>query len=90
MSLERRTFLGYMAAAASTAAVGTLVGCEEDGQARRRFRRSPDEWGEVRRRFPVDPEYIHLAGLLIATRLTPGLLNDPAEIDATLAVIDDL
>lgn len=68
MSIRRRKFLGYVGAAAAASVVSTW-GCSREGPTRQRWwsRGSGDSWDEIRRRFRLDPDYIHMAGLLIAS-----------------------
>jgi isopenicillin-N epimerase len=73
MTIDRRRFLGYAAAGTAAAAAAVVAGCGDDsgreGAWWRRDRR--DDWDDVRRLFTVDREYIHLAGLLIASHPRP-------------------
>lgn len=63
--IERREFLGAVGAAA---AATLLVSCNgDDREVRHRRRVADGEWEDVRRRFPIDRDYIHLAGLLITS-----------------------
>jgi isopenicillin-N epimerase len=71
MPLSRRKFLASAAGAcASATALGGLAACGGDPQSAPR-RRTRDEWDRVRDRIRVDPNYIHLAGLLIASHPEP-------------------
>lgn len=69
--LDRRRFLGAMGTAL---AVGSLPGCDgSDRTTRRRGTDAEDDprWEEVRSRFRIDPEWVHMAGLLIASHPAP-------------------
>jgi isopenicillin-N epimerase len=72
MTLTRRDFL---VTAGTLTAVGTLTStanCSPGPEpAPWGTRRSRDEWDRVRARIPVAPDYIHLAGLLIASHPQP-------------------
>lgn len=66
MSLNRRDFLFT---AGLGAAGSTLFGAEayaREARERPRPAGGGDEWDEVRARFAIDPEYVHLAGMLLA------------------------
>lgn len=68
--LGRRRFLGYLGAAAAAGATASLPGCGRDEEGRPEPAggwEGEEEWREVRRRFRLDPEYVHLAGLLLAS-----------------------
>jgi len=67
MSLARRDFLAW----AGAGVVATLAGCDADEAGRRRFLKRGDDWGAVRRAFPLSRDHIHLAGLLIASHPSP-------------------
>lgn len=43
----------------------------QDSAVRRFHKRDDQEWKAVRAQFPLDPKYIHLAGLLIASQPAP-------------------
>lgn len=71
MDIGRRQFLeraGVLAAAASTITCSGSAEPDSRSRARRIDNGGDDpEWQAVRQRFAVDPGWIHLAGLLIAT-----------------------
>jgi isopenicillin-N epimerase len=75
--VDRREFLGYLGVAAAAPATLSAAGCDGDDRRGRWRREAGDEWDSVRGLFVTDPEYIHLAGLLISTH--------PRELAATIA-----
>jgi isopenicillin-N epimerase len=73
MPLSRREFLGAGAALSVAVAAGG-AGCARmgpDDLPRERRYRGRDEWERIRNAFQVDPEYVHMAGLLIASHPEP-------------------
>jgi isopenicillin-N epimerase len=84
-AIERREFLAVGAAAAVLAACGP----EDRGPVRRRRSASSAEWETVRRRFALDPEYIHMAGMLLAShprRVQEAAAEYRRELDSNPAV----
>jgi isopenicillin-N epimerase len=83
--LDRRDFLAATATALAAVAVG---GCAREPRPGRVPPRGDDEWEQVRARFRLDPERIHMAGMLLAshpravheaiTRYREELDRDPA------------
>ena len=70
--MERRNFFR---AATAAAVIGLVPGCRNgDGGGRRETREAAGRWGEVRRRFIVDDELVHMAGMLIAPH--PDIVRD--------------
>jgi isopenicillin-N epimerase len=70
---------GATLAGATLAGGFVAAGCAANGEARRRRPIHPTgEWGEVRELFDLDPELIHLAGLLLSSHPEPvrDLLQD--------------
>lgn len=67
--MERREFLASVGAAAAVATgAAALAGCNGDGEGGRRRRRvGAGEWQGLRRRFGLDPDTIHLAGMLLTS-----------------------
>jgi hypothetical protein len=64
-NLERRQFFGALAAGA--AGLG-LIGCRAaQGQVPAAALPPADEWARVCAEFSLSPEYIHLAGFLLAS-----------------------
>lgn len=70
MPIDRREFLASATAAAVFTLIPAPAACARDPQRVPR-RRQDDEWAQVRAQFRLDPEYIHLAGLLIASHPAP-------------------
>src|SRR6185295_17634522 len=67
--LERRQFFGTLAA--TTAGLG-LLGCQAaQAQAPAAALPPADEWARVRAEFNVSPDYVHLAGFLLASHPRP-------------------
>ncbi len=71
MNLNRRDFLVSAGALAGAASLGPLAGCAPGPEPAAWRRRGRDEWSDVRDRIPVTGEYVHLAGLLIASHPLP-------------------
>lgn len=67
MTSSRREFLTLAGAALAAA---SLPGCGDD-EAARRGPGDGTRWGRVRGRFRLDPGYIHMAGLLLASHPDP-------------------
>jgi selenocysteine lyase/cysteine desulfurase len=68
-NLERRQFFGALAA--TTAGLGVL-GCRAaQAQAPAAALPPADEWARVRAEFNVSPDYVHLAGFLLASHPRP-------------------
>jgi selenocysteine lyase/cysteine desulfurase len=68
--LERRQFFGLLAA--STAALSSQLGCQAaSGQTPAATAPAGDEWQRVRAEFSVSPDYLHLAGFLLASHPRP-------------------
>ncbi|CAN5655868.1 aminotransferase class V-fold PLP-dependent enzyme [soil metagenome] len=68
MSFTRRDFLLSAGALASASALGPLTSCAQPAESLALHRaRQDDQWSHIRARFRASPEYIHLAGLLIAS-----------------------
>jgi isopenicillin-N epimerase len=67
MSLSRRDFLTSAGALAAVASVGPLAACAQSPASAPWRRGGRDGWSEVRDRIPVSRDYVHLAGLLIAS-----------------------
>lgn len=73
--LDRRHFLATAGVIAVGSAVG-LPGCrteQRESRPRRQRRAEPgtDTWEGIRAHFQLDPEYVHMAGLLLASHPTP-------------------
>jgi isopenicillin-N epimerase len=75
VSLNRREFLVSAGALAAAGAVLPAAACggreQGNGAWRRPRRRRGDEWAQIQADFAIDPAYIHLAGLLIASHPRP-------------------
>jgi isopenicillin-N epimerase len=69
-SLERRQFLGVLAATAA-------IGCREAQAQALASAAASDEWARVRAEFNVTPDYVHLAGFLLASH--PRSVRDAIE-----------
>jgi isopenicillin-N epimerase len=68
-NLERRQFFGTLAA--TSTALG-LLGCQAaQAQAPAAALPPADEWARVRAEFNVSPDYVHLAGFLLASHPRP-------------------
>ena len=65
--MDRRSFLTR---AGAVAAAGPLVGALPSPRAEARPP-APDDWEAVRAHFELDPDWIHMAGLLLASHPTP-------------------
>lgn len=95
MQLSRREFLSAAGSAAAAATLGgAATACAaEPGAAPAPGRLgAPDEWERVRARIPVDPSYIHLAGMLIAAHPEPvarAIERHRAGLDANPALYVD-
>jgi isopenicillin-N epimerase len=76
MSLSRREFLVSAGAVASLGAVGPLASCAQGTALSPRGNGSAGSWAEIRDRFAVSREHVHLAGLL--------LTSHPAPVDAAV------
>ncbi len=70
--LERRQFFGLLAstAALSTAALGSM-GCQAVSAQPPAAVPPADEWDRVRAEFSLAPDYVHLAGFLLASHPRP-------------------
>jgi isopenicillin-N epimerase len=80
--IERREFLGLGTAAAAAVLAG--CGTEDRGPIRRRRSAASAEWELVRRRFALDPEFIHMAGMLLAShprRVQEAVAEHRRELD---------
>jgi isopenicillin-N epimerase len=75
MSLDRRRFLAGAGLGAAAALAGMMTRGARTGDAEplapdsRRW--DPGDWGSVRAQFRADPEWIHLAGLLLSSHPEP-------------------
>jgi isopenicillin-N epimerase len=81
--MDRRAFLAT--AAVGTAAAMTLTGCDTNGRPALRLGRRRDDWDDVRRRFTLDRDTVHLAGLLLTSHPEPvarAIARYRAELDA--------
>lgn len=63
-AIERRQFLGAVAATAA-------LGCQAAGASSASTPRAADEWGAIRAEFDLSPDWIHLAGFLLASHPRP-------------------
>ncbi|WP_276746914.1 hypothetical protein [Chlorogloeopsis fritschii] len=76
MSLHRRDFLIYSGLGAVSSALLSVAGCSNKLMATNTTvtedeAGSENDWEKVRAQFNLDPNYIHMAGLLLTSHPTP-------------------
>lgn len=71
MTLDRRSFLLRSGAGVAAAVAGGTAWKSTDGSAHPGSPRPTDDWDAIRDQFNLTREYIHLAGLLLASHATP-------------------
>lgn len=69
--MDRRVFIERIGLAAAAAAGGGVAACDGTGAPDPGTLPGDEGWEAVRRRMPIDRDYIHLAGMLIAPHPAP-------------------